>query len=156
MLQASGAPLVLALAAVVASCTATAPAAPGGQSRTANEEAIRGRVARYETALNERDAAAIASLYSADGDLVYFDEARVVGLDAIQHTLESSLPELPAGLHATLTVTSIRFPSPDVAIVETAATFSEGPSNRGTTVLVRDGGEWRHSALRIYPAERAR
>jgi len=47
--------------------------------------------------------------------------------------------------------------SPDVAIVETVATFSEGPmqSNRGTLVMVRQGEKWLGAALRVYPAATA-
>ena len=44
--------------------------------------------------------------------------------------------------------------APNVALVETNATFSDAttPPNRGTLVVVRDEGEWRIAALRVYPA----
>jgi hypothetical protein len=48
----------------------------------------------------------------------------------------------------------MRMLTPDIAIVETSATFSEGSvrSNRGTHIVVRRDGKWFTTALRVYPS----
>ena len=70
--------------------------------------------------------------------------------------LEAGFAATPASTRITLSVTSIRQLSQDVAIAETFAKFNEGAvrENRGTSVLVRQGGRWLVTALRVYPAQR--
>jgi uncharacterized protein (TIGR02246 family) len=82
---------------------------------------------------------------------------RVVGRDAIRDAAQPVLAAWPPSLKFTLEVTGVRMLSPNIAIVETLATFSEGPvqSNRGTAVMVRQGGKWLTAALRVYPAATA-
>ena len=57
-----------------------------------------------------------------------------------------------------LALTSARMLTPDIAIVETDATFTGAPqlANRGTMVVVRDRGRWLIESLRIYPAQAAK
>jgi hypothetical protein len=54
-----------------------------------------------------------------------------------------------------LTVQSLRFLTPDVAVADCTAEFSAGEPtrDRATYVLVRRGGAWQVAALRVMEAE---
>jgi uncharacterized protein (TIGR02246 family) len=138
----------LALLVVCASSPLLAQRAP------APEGAFREHAAAYAAAINKRDATAVAALFTPDGDQVFMDGPRIVGRDAIRDSTQTALAAWPSTLRFTLEVTGVRMLSPNVAIVETRATFSEGPmrSNRGTLVMVRQGRKWLAAALRVYPA----
>jgi uncharacterized protein (TIGR02246 family) len=125
------------------------------QDRAADEAAIRAVVAAYETAVNQRDAAAVAGLYTRDADLIIYDGPRLAGREAIRQTLESNYTTLTPTWKINISVNSIRFLAPDKAIVETVATFNEGSirKDRGTAVMVREGDRWLYAALRVYAAE---
>src|SRR5439155_27080813 len=82
--------------------------------------------AAYESALNKRDPAAVAALFVPDGDLVFFDSPRVSGRDALIQNTKDAVATWPATMRFTLSITAIRFLTPDVAIVDTEAHFSEG------------------------------
>jgi uncharacterized protein (TIGR02246 family) len=123
------------------------------QRAPASEAPFREHAAAYAAALNKRDATAVASLFAPDGDQVIVDGPRLVGRDAIRDATQRELATWPAARHFTLAVTGVRMLTPNVAIVETTATFSEGlpQSNRGTLVMVRQSGKWLIAALRVYP-----
>lgn len=123
------------------------------QARPGDEAAIREHTAAYERAVNNGDAAAVAALFAPDGDFIFFDGPRVAGRAAIQRDTEARFAMRPASMRFGLTVTGIRFVGADAAIVDTRATFSEGPmrANRGTSVIVRRDGQWLLAALRVFP-----
>jgi uncharacterized protein (TIGR02246 family) len=127
------------------------------QRALAPESAFREHAAAYAAAINKRDAAAVAALFTPDGDQIFVDGPRVVGRDAIRDATQTAIAAWPPTLQFTLAVTGVRMLSPNVAIVETVATFSEGPMqrNRGTLVMVRQSGKWLAAALRVYPAAKA-
>ena len=145
--------LVLILPLAALSCR---PGEQGEQDRASDEVAIRALATAYESAVNQRDAAGIADLCTTDGDVIVYDQPRLVGRDAIRQAQEARFAALPATLRISLTVTHIRFLTPDLAIVETVATFNEGDirENRGTSVVIRKGANWLHAALRVYAAQR--
>ena len=126
-------------------------------SQSTPETAIREQQAALAAAIDKRDAAAVAALFTMDGDEIFFDQPQLVGPDAIRKSAEERFSTWPATQRFTLTVRKIRVLSPDIAIVDTLATFSEGEmrSNRGTSVLVRQNGKWLTVALRVYPAAAA-
>lgn len=126
------------------------------QDRRADEAAIRAHAVAIENALNKRDAAALVALFTPDGDEINGDGPRIAGREAMRQAAEVDLANWSPTMRFTLAVTGIRFLGPDIAIVETAAQFSEGSvrANRGTWVIVRQGGEWLIAALRVYPPQR--
>lgn len=132
---------------------ATLPA----QSRAADDAAIRAHAVAIESAINKRDVAALAALFTPDGDEINVDGPRNAGRETMRRVWAADFATWPATRRFTLTVTGTRFLGPDVAIVETTAQLSEGAvrSNRGTWVCVRQGGKWLITALRVYPAQRA-
>lgn len=142
---------------VLALCLLLLPTAPAlAQTRPTEEAALRKTVAAYESAVNQRDARAIAGLFTRDADVVYFDSPRVVGRDAIAKDLNEAIASWPRNRRFSLEVTNIRFLGSDLALVETLARFSEGEmtSNRGTALMARRDGKWFWEALRVYPAQR--
>jgi uncharacterized protein (TIGR02246 family) len=130
----------------------TAPSLAQGPQ---DERAIRAQVAAYEAAINGRDRHALTALFTPEADFVYFTGPKVVGRDSIVARTSAAFTEWPSTMRFTLQVKSVRFLRPDIALVETAAGFSEGEmrANRGTALLERRGGKWLWTALRVYPAE---
>jgi uncharacterized protein (TIGR02246 family) len=133
------------------------PAAGADSDRASGEAAIRSQVAAYESGFNRRDAASIANLFATDGDFIIYDGPRLIGRDAIRQSIERDFSNLAPTLRVGIKVTNIRFLTPDLAIVETVATFNEGDirENRGTSVMVRSAGNWLQGALRVFAAQKS-
>jgi uncharacterized protein (TIGR02246 family) len=140
---------------LIAACAAQ----PGSQERAGDEAAIRAQLAAMEAAWNERDAAALAALYTADGDaILLLNPQRMAGQNAIRGAAEAGSFFPLAGTpdrRISLDVEGIRFISSDVAIADATARFLAGEpaQTRPTYVMVRRDGTWRIAALRVLPAE---
>lgn len=139
---------------VVAALALAVPAK--AQSRAADESVLRARVAAFETAYNKRDATALGALYAMDADLIVVDGPTATGRAAIIAASQRDWASGTATRRISLTVTSIRFVGPDVAVINTRARFNEGSvrEDRGTWVSVRQSGGWVMGALRVMPAAR--
>ena len=130
------------------------PALASAQGALTPDAAFRTHAAAYAAAMNKHDAAALAALYTPDADVVVNDGPRVIGRAAITADAQKMFDTWPAARKFSLMVVTSRMLTPDIAIVETAATFSEGPvkTDRGTWVAVRKDGKWLIAALRVFPA----
>jgi uncharacterized protein (TIGR02246 family) len=126
------------------------------QSRAVDEAAIRAHAAAIESAINKRDADALAALFTTDADEINVDGPRNAGRDVMRQVWATDFTKWPKTQRFTLAVTGMRFVRQDIAIVETTGHFNEGPvrSTRGTWVSVRQDGQWLITALRVYPAQR--
>jgi uncharacterized protein (TIGR02246 family) len=133
---------------------AAAPAAVTQAGRADPSGAFRDHAKAFENAINKRDAGAVAALFTENADQVLVDGPRLQGRKAIREAADKELKTWPKGRQFKLQVTGSRLLTPDIGVVETTATFSEGPvrSNRGTAVFVREGGKWLISSLRVYPS----
>jgi len=80
----------------------------------------------------------------------------MIGRDSIAASANREFNTASQSQRINIVVSNIRFLTPDIAIVETVATFTEGEvrENRGTSVLVREGGTWLQAALRVFAAQR--
>jgi uncharacterized protein (TIGR02246 family) len=117
----------------------------------ADAQAIREAAAAYQQALERGDGAAVATLWTADGDIV--DE-----LGRVTKGRETAAGTVPAGDAAARPVvriseTSLRFLTPDVAIedgtVEVTPPGGAAPvKGRFTAAWVRQGAAWRIAGLR--------
>jgi uncharacterized protein (TIGR02246 family) len=152
--------LLLSLSLTELSCRASEPmsSTSATQEVVSKEAAIRAEVAAVEAAWNKRDAAALAALYVPDGDAMMLATSRIIGQDAIRRAAEagSIFPtDRTSTNQMSLTVDGIRYPSPEVAIVDGTARFSAGEPTRTrpTYIMVRRDGAWRIAALRVLPAE---
>lgn len=143
---------IAALCLIAASCLSAQPAR--------DEAAVRDVVARYVAAREHSDEKAIAALFTADADQLVSSGEWRKGRDAVvRGTLASSQA---TGGTRTITVESVRFPSPDVALAdgryEIAGTKGGETRKMWTAIIVartRDG--WRIAAIRnMLPAAAAR
>jgi uncharacterized protein (TIGR02246 family) len=121
------------------------------QHDEAGETAIRQLVQNYMNARNTKDAEATRRLFTNDADqLVSTGEWRK-GIDGlVRGAMVSSQRE--AG-KSSITVESVRFLQPDVAIVdgryETYSAGSNAPRKMWTTLVVeRQSGTWKIAAIR--------
>jgi uncharacterized protein (TIGR02246 family) len=126
------------------------------QAGAGGDAAIRDVVKKYENARNTPDANAVAALFTADSDqLVSTGEWRK-GRDAVvRGTMASSGA---SGGKRTLTVESIRYLAPDVAIADARydlAGLAGGQERHlwSTFLLARTPDGWRIAAIRnMLPA----
>ena len=125
-------------------------------SNNSDEAAIRGLVKKYVDAREHMDAAAIQSLFTADADqLVSSGEWRKGRVAIVRGTMASSRR---TGGTRSITVESVRFPAPGVAIADGHYDLSAlaGGTTRHmwtTLILVKGSGGWRIAAIRnMLPA----
>jgi len=116
-----------------------------------DDGAIRAIVQKYMDARESQDAAAVGSLFTADADqLVSSGVWRKGREELVKGTLASSRNSTGK---RTITLTSIRYPSPGVAIAD--GRYELGERKMWTCfVLVKEGSGWRISAIRnMLPAQ---
>jgi len=129
-------------------------------AQSTNEAAVRDVVARYVAAREHSDEKAIAALFTADADqLVSSGEWRKGRPEVVRGTLASSQT---TGGTRSITVESVRFLSPDVAIADGRYDISGtagGETRHMWTALIlrRTADGWRIAAIRnMLPAPPAR
>jgi uncharacterized protein (TIGR02246 family) len=134
-------------------CLLTVPSLFGQQpaNRSEDETAVRDVVRKYMNARELRDAGRIEALFTSDADQqTTSGEWRRGRAQIVPGTLESSRRN--TGTRA-ITVESVRFLTPDVALVDgpydISATDGAGVRRMRTTiVLTRESGGWRIAAIR--------
>ncbi|MGA3238025.1 MAG: SgcJ/EcaC family oxidoreductase [Bryobacteraceae bacterium] len=121
-----------------------------------DEAAVRAIVQQYMDARDRQDTHALEALFTADADqLVSSGEWRKGRAEVVRGTLASSQS---TGGKRTITVTSVRFPAPGVAVADGHydLTGLAGGQNRNmwTTLVVTRGADgWRIAAIRnMLPA----
>ena len=139
--------LVLCLAAVPSSALQNQGTQPS------EEAAIRAVVRNYVNARELRDPAAIEALFTADADQHTAGEWRRGRPQVIRGSLASSTQN-PG--NRSITVETVRFITPDVAIADGPYEITMNDSVRRmwtTLVLEREDGAWRIAAIRnMVPA----
>ena len=142
----------------IATCIATVLplAAQTAPNRGEDDIAIRAVVNKYVDAREQSNASAIEALFTPDADqLVSSGEWRKGREEVVRGTLASSQN---TGGARTITVESIRFISPDVALADgryEISGLSGGETRRMWTSLIfsRTPGGWRIAAIRnMLPA----
>ena len=138
-------------------CAALAFALPVfAQGSSADDAAIRAVVQKYMDARDRQDPRAIESLFTADADqLVSSGEWRKGREEVVKGTMASSQS---TGGKRTITVESVRFLSPTVALADghydlTGLAGGETRHMWTALMLVKTGGQWKISAIRnMLPA----
>jgi uncharacterized protein (TIGR02246 family) len=146
---------VLSAALALSGCEPRSEAPADKPAETASmtdEDMLDAQLDAFETAWAAGDAKAIADTFVADGDFVDPSGTMFEGKDAIEKRYQGLLGTTYKGTQVALTMTSSRFPSPDVAIAEgdfeiTGMKSSGGadlPAMKGqyTTVSVKQDGKW--------------
>jgi len=133
--------------------TAAEPAAPADKG----EAAVRQASARLAEAFNAGDAAKVAALFVADGELT--DDAGNVhkGQEEIKALLTQFFTKYP-GAQIKAEIDSVKIMGASVAIVEGVQTIStkDGQASSAipyTSVLVNRGGSWSFATCEQYPEE---
>lgn len=126
------------------------------QGLPADDAAVRAVVQKYMDARDRQDPRAIESLFTADADqLVSSGEWRKGRAEVMKGTMASSQS---TGGKRTITVESVRFLSPTVALADgryDLTGLAEGQTRQMWTalVLVKTGSQWKISAIRnMLPA----
>ena len=138
-------PAFLVVMVIVSGASAQAPSPATG------EAAVRDLVRRYMEARAARDPKAIEALFAADADQMTTSGQWRRGRPAITAGTEEASRNNPGARR--ITVESVRFVTPDVAIADgpyEIAPAGGGSSRRmwATIVAVRESGSWRISAIR--------
>ncbi len=123
--------------------------------RAADEAAIREVFAGLEAAANRSDPEATASLYTPDGDIWIAGGDWVKGTAEIIQ-FEEEFYQNPGYQNWHGTIHSIRFISPDAALLESSSvtTLDDGEMRDSETItLVRRDGAWKIAAVRIMTWE---
>jgi len=145
---------------------AAKPAAPSAAKGAAvaaaakqddDERAVRDVVARLTKAYNGGDAAAIATLFTVDGELIDDEGARVRGRQDIERDFAAIFESHPKA-KIEIAIDSIRFLGPTLAIEEGTSTVTydpDGPAESGRYVVtyVKQDGKWLTGSARELPDE---
>lgn len=116
----------------------------------ADEAAIRKAVESYVEAYNRGDAAAMASLWSKEGEYVAPGGERFKGPDKIKAALEAFFAQ-NKGIQAKVALLDVQFPAADravgkgVAVVQRAG--READEIMYTAALVKEGGAWKLASV---------
>ena len=123
---------------------------------TADEVAIRGLVARYVDARDQKDPKATEALFTADADQLVSSGEWRKGRDALVRGAMASSEA--SGGKRTITVETVRFLSPDVAIADGRYEIA-GPQPRrmwASLIMKRTAEGWRIAGIRnMLPAAAA-
>jgi uncharacterized protein (TIGR02246 family) len=122
---------------------------------TDDEAAVRGLYQAFMDGWNQGSGAAIAAVFTEDGDLVAFDGTHFRGRQEIAPFHQELFDRWLKGSHLVGHVTAVRFPSPDVAVMHAVGgTVLRGRSEPAperdsiqTLVATREQGEWRLAAF---------
>ena len=125
-----------------------------------NAGQLRDFVKRYEETWQSHDAERLGEFFADDSDMIIGILPRVVGRAAIAASWERYFSRLDGARHISIAIDSVRFLSPNVALinVETTTGGNHSETNeileprkaRGTWVMTRIGDEWQISALRAH------
>jgi uncharacterized protein (TIGR02246 family) len=123
--------------------------------KPADEAAVRDLVTSYSTAREKNDAAAVAALFTADADQLVSSGEWRRGRDAIVKGVLASSKQ--TGGTRTITVETVRFPSPDTAIVDGRYEIVGGTYGErrmwSSFIMTRTKDGWRIAAIRnMLPA----
>ena len=145
---------------IAAAIAMQSPASTNSNPSSRDEAAVRTVVKAYLDARERNDPQALRALFTEDVDqLVSSGEWRRGREAVVQGTLASSARTSGA---RTITIQTIRFPTPDVAIADGPYEIGGGQGGASrqmwsSFVMTRVGGRWLISAIRnMLPAQGAR
>ncbi len=133
-----------------------AVAATAATSNAADDDAIKDLVARYATARESRDAEAIRRLFTEDADQLVSSGVWRKGRETLVEGMLGSSRRNPGS--RTLTVETVRFPTPEVAVADARYVIkgTDGNPDRrmwSTFLCLRTDDGWRIAAIRnMLPA----
>jgi uncharacterized protein (TIGR02246 family) len=126
-----------------------------GPGREADKAAIEKLVKENIQAFNNRDAAAIAANWTAEGEYVRNDGEMIRGRAEVQKGYAEFFKTLKGKPTLEVQTDGLRFPSADTAVSEVTLRLKneEGEyiaSSWRTTLLVREGGQWKVASVQEW------
>ena len=128
---------------------------PKAKSRQADEAAVKKLGDEFVSAFAKRDAAAIASHYTNEGEFIRNDGETIRGKGEIEKAYATYFKTLSGKKKLDVQVDSLRFPSTDTAIAEVTLRLKGDDSETEAsswreTLLVREGGQWKVAVTREW------
>lgn len=121
--------------------------APAAAPESGDESAVRAAIARYVSARDARDPAALADIFTVDADQYTTTGDWRRGRERLLPGMAESSRQNPGSRG--IRVQAVRFLTPDVAIADGAYSIAGSDLQRWTTlVLLREAGSWRITAIR--------
>jgi len=141
----------------LAQAVARPKTATAAQSHQQDEKAIRANVDAMTKAFNDKDAAAIAKLFTEDAQIVDDDGQSFQGRAEIERVFGDGFEENPKS-QMKGTILSIRFVTPSVAVEDGSTTIrhNDGRSDdhsRYSVVHVKQDGKWMMASAHDFPDE---
>jgi uncharacterized protein (TIGR02246 family) len=123
--------------------------------RDADKQAIDKLAKETIQAFEKRDAAAIASHWTAEGDFIRNDGEAIRGRAEIQKAYADYFKQLTGKPELDIQSDGLRFPSADSAVAEATLRLKNDAgetiaSSWRTTLLVREGGQWKVAIVREW------
>jgi uncharacterized protein (TIGR02246 family) len=123
--------------------------------READRLAIDKLTKEFVRAFNNRDAAAIAAYWTADGEFIRNDGEPIRGRAEIQKGYAEYFKTLKAKPNVVVEIDGLRFPSADTAVSDVTLRLKndEGEfvaSSWRNTLLVRENGQWKVAIVREW------
>ena len=150
---------ILAAAALVAVSLSAVHAA----SRSEDEAAIRQLYVNYDAAWNAADAHGLAQLWADDADHMEPDGRIIRGRAAVQQLFTDRFAADLKGTRSQQTIESVRFVTPDVAVVDASYEVTGMHPSDGTDlpaihgryvdIWLKHAGKWRIAADRPMAAK---
>ena len=111
----------------------------------------------FDAAWNARDAKALASLFTEDGDFQFWTGQCVAGADQIEKYYTAQVfPSMPENFNHNAVIERHRYIQPDVVIgdgyADIVGTMGTQPFKRHllfTSISVKQDGRWKLSAIRL-------
>jgi uncharacterized protein (TIGR02246 family) len=135
--------------------------APAAEEAVSDEDLLDAQAEAFEAAWAQGDAAALAALFTADGNTVGPEGVAFQGREAVQGRYQELLGGMYQGTTISIETTSTTFPAPDVAFVHGSYTIHGITNEDGEAmeadgvfmnVAVKQSGEWKiHSSRPMVP-----
>jgi uncharacterized protein (TIGR02246 family) len=128
---------------------------PKAKSRQADEAAIKKFAADFAGDFDKRDAKAIASHYTAEGEFIRNDGEPISGPKEIEEAYAAYFKGLKGKTKLDVQFDGLRFPSADTAVAEVTLRLKDEDgdcmaSSWRNTLLVREGGQWKVALTREW------
>jgi len=150
-------------AMIFLSIVAAALPAPATAETLTDSATLQEFVKTYQNAMTKHDPSVIAAFFSEDADLVPGNLPALHGRVEIEAWWRTYFESTEPDRGGIFDVSSARFLSPDIALVNLAITSGgasvggevlQARKARGTWLLQRHGSQWLIEAVRILPTER--
>ena len=150
----------LALAILGVGCMTAQEQTDKGSDREADKQAIDNLSKDFVLAFNNRDAAAVAANYTAEGEYIRNDGEPIRGRDEIQKGYAEFFKTVKGKPKLEIQTDGLRFTSADTAVLEVTLRLKNEAgelvaSSWRNTLLAREGGQWKVAITQEWDRDEA-